>query len=1410
MHPTHSSQNGHQRQASLPSAGATLLPHKATPRALPSSTAGVQPVSQSANQSANQSVSQSARRSDSQPTVIVQALPVSAVTLPVTPLSAAQSLPPVRPMASARAATPKSEVAPVQPSAAATGIRNSSLQQEMMTSVLPWMLAPMGAAAVLGYMTTDQQATQRNEQRLQDQVLAVSQASRDRLNDIQAIPNLVAPDPTVIEFSNHAVNPEASVNAPASTAANVPANANALKVAAAQAKATQTKLNGDLQRLAASASLSELVLADTQGKGLASNRSTMPNLPTDATWWQETQKNGKAIAPSFDAAGLVNGIDVAQAVVSPQSNQFLGVVKGHLPIDHFSPSLSYLAAAKLTGTQRIQILAAHGGDGNLQSVGTLSSTGFSTMADVGGGDRIAQIARHLVQATAATPDAGTNPAAASNAALPKITEVDYGNGTRSLLTHLDHSGRHYALATIPGSPWVAVASIDQKEIGVDQTWTLTFAGIILTISGISILAINRAARRLSRSLLELNQAFEQVSAGNLNAYVKPAGAGEVQELTQSFNQVTAQVKSLLHAKTKALRQSQFYADMAKAASRGDSQTVFELVVRLAKAKLSADRVVIYRFHENWSGSIVAEAVDPAWTRSLNEQISDPCMPRGVIELFRQGRMVTINDVAMATLVPEHQKLLERLQVKAYLIVPIVSSDRLLGLLIAHQCDSTRVWQPSAINILQELAAQTGLALTGVTLGAQKAADAERSRILQEVTQQVRHSLDTSEIVQQSVESVRTGMGCDRVVIYHFHAGWKSGEILAESVAAGWLSVVGETIHDPFSEGLIDRYTQGRIWTVDNIETENLTACHYEMLKKLQVKANIVAPIIVNGQLFGLICGHQCAMPRIWEAEDVTLFTQLANQIGFALDQAYLLQKQMRIAQRSQLLNDIVSKIRRSLTKTEIFNTVVTEVRQAFATDRVIVYNFHDDWNGTIIAESVDEKWRSILGETVNDPFREDLIEQYRNGRVRSMDDIYGEGLTPCHRDILEGFQIRSSITAPMLLHGQLIGLLCIHQCTGPRAWQPEDLELFAQLSTQLGFALEQADLYEQREQARLQAESMAQEQRQQTEALQQQLMTLLNEVEGAVGGDLTVRADVVAGEIGIVADFFNAIVESLSQIVTQVKHSTVHVNDSLTENVGAMEHLANSALKQAKDTTLILQSAEKMTQSVRAVANNACQAAEVARVASVTAATGGEAMDLTVQSILTLRGTIGETAKKVKRLGESSQQISRVVSLINQIAMQTNLLAVNAGIEASKAGEQGQGFAIVAEEVSELAARSATATQEIEQIVENIQRETSDVVKAMEQGTAQVVEGTQLVANAKQSLEQVLDVSRQIDYLVQSISDATVSQVETSHAISHLMRDAAQVAEQTSVSSRQVSDALRQTVAIAQDLQESVGMFQVA
>jgi methyl-accepting chemotaxis protein len=337
----------------------------------------------------------------------------------------------------------------------------------------------------------------------------------------------------------------------------------------------------------------------------------------------------------------------------------------------------------------------------------------------------------------------------------------------------------------------------------------------------------------------------------------------------------------------------------------------------------------------------------------------------------------------------------------------------------------------------------------------------------------------------------------------------------------------------------------------------------------------------------------------------------------------------------------------------------------------------------------------------------------------------------------------------------------------------------------------------------------SEQERQRSESLQRELMELLEDVGGASDGDLTVRAVVSAGEIGIVADFFNSIVESLRGIVSQVKQASAQVNTSVGSNEVTMVQLADEAQTQANRITDTLASVEQMALSIQNVAENARQATEVSQMASITATMSSKTMDRTVESIVELRETVTETAQQVKRLGDSSKKISKAVTLINQISLQTNVLAVNASIEAARAGEEGQGFAVVAEEVAALAAQSANATKEIEQIVRTIQLEISSVVKAMERGTTQVDKGTRQVEEAKESLQQIVQVSQQIDELLQSISVATVSQTETSEVVKLLMGQINQSSERTSDTSRQVSSALKETVAIAQQLQASVGTFKI-
>jgi methyl-accepting chemotaxis protein PixJ len=1448
--------------------------------------------------------------------------------------------------------------------------RGASLNQQILTTVVPGVLLPLGVVGLMGYGLASQQAGKTAERELQNQVLAAGESANDLLQEALKIPAIVANDPPVIDFA-HAATQEAEI---------IGLTQESLEGAEQRFSATKLVLDNGMNDYVSSAAqvgqFVEFSVTERYGFNIAYNRQPSDFVQSDESWWQQAKEgNSPVIEMGFDASTNMASVALTHAITDPNTNEFLGTVRGVLPASYFNRALQALGNVGLSGTEQVQILAPTA-DGNAIALSTVTAEGTSDSAEVLGGDPVKQQVANLVarsQATSTRAPGGTL----------VVEAVANQNGDRTLLTNAVDNGRLYSMATIPGTNWIAVASVDQSATdGSGRGLILLFASLFVIMGGVAAAIAAYLARRLSSTMDQLTQVAEQVAAGNLNVYAEAKGPAEARRLAHSFNHLVTQVKSLLQKQAEAVKQAQFFTDMANAASRGDNQRVFDQAVQAAKKQMAVDRVVIYAFEQDYSGSIVAEAVDPGWPRALKDKITDPCIPKQILEEYRRGRFVPTSDLQATDYSPAHKQLLQRLEVKANLVVPVVAGEQLLGLMVAHQCSGTRVWKQSEIGYLRELASQVGLALTGVTLAAQKSAEAERAQMLKDVTLRIRQSLNTQDILQMSVEEVRRATKSDRVVIYRFNSDWKSGVVTAESVGAGWIKALGQNIADPLGEGDIDRFNSGRIWTRDNVDEAGLTQCHCKILEKLQVKANIVAPVMRNGQLYALLCGHQCSGPRIWQDSEIDLFAQFSAQIGFALDQALLLEQQAIAVQQANQINEITSRIRETLQLDQIYSTAVSGVREAMKCDRAVVYLFDEKWKGKVVAESVgrgfpvalgaeiddpcfaesyiskyvkgrvhatpniyeagltdcylkqlepfgvkanlvapilankkligllishqcsgprdwqenditfmrqiavqigfaldqatllsqqalvanraqqlneitsqmreflepeniykaalqgtrealsvdrvifylfDEDWKGkvvaesvargfpvALNANINDPcFAQSYIEKYKRGRVQALNNIYEANLDKCYLSQLEPFEVKANIVAPVLIHDNLLGLLVCHQCSAPREWQQNDIDFVYQVAIQLGFALEQAKLFEQKEQARIAAEALSEERRQQKEEIQRQLVDLLTDVEGASRGDLTVRADVTAGEIGTVADFFNSIVESLRQIVTKVKQSALQVNAALGDNEGAIRQLADEALQQADETTRTLDSVEAMTLSIQTVANNARQAETVARMASMSAEQGGVAMDLTVQNILNLRETVGETAKKVKRLGESSQQISKVVSLINQIALQTNLLAINAGIEAARAGEEGQGFAVVAEEVGELAARSATATQEIEQIVENIQRETSQVVEAMELGTAQVVEGTRLVEDAKQSLGQILEVSHQIDQLVQSISHATVSQVETSQAVKELMQEIAQVSKRTSVSSRQVSGSLRQTVEVAKELQASVGMFKV-
>lgn len=341
----------------------------------------------------------------------------------------------------------------------------------------------------------------------------------------------------------------------------------------------------------------------------------------------------------------------------------------------------------------------------------------------------------------------------------------------------------------------------------------------------------------------------------------------------------------------------------------------------------------------------------------------------------------------------------------------------------------------------------------------------------------------------------------------------------------------------------------------------------------------------------------------------------------------------------------------------------------------------------------------------------------------------------------------------------------------------------------------------------IEQQKVAAERKAEAEALTQRVLKLLSEVKGVAKGDLTTRAEVTDDMMGSVADSFNFLTSSLRKLINGIQDVASQVTTATSESIGNTSELAKQAHEQARQIEGTLQQIERMLNSIQDVSDAANRASAVAEKAAATAEAGGNAVERTFAGINELRQTIAETSKMMKRLGEGSQQIGSIVTSISQIASQTNLLALNATIEAARAGEHGQGFAVVAEEVRKLAERSASATEEISKIVETIQGETSRVMQAMESGTQEVVKGTQLAAEAKTSLDNIIDVTREIDDLIQNINRAASKQATSAEQISGNIQQMSSVSTSTAQKAQEVTSSLDGLSVVVDKLQGSVQNF---
>jgi len=329
------------------------------------------------------------------------------------------------------------------------------------------------------------------------------------------------------------------------------------------------------------------------------------------------------------------------------------------------------------------------------------------------------------------------------------------------------------------------------------------------------------------------------------------------------------------------------------------------------------------------------------------------------------------------------------------------------------------------------------------------------------------------------------------------------------------------------------------------------------------------------------------------------------------------------------------------------------------------------------------------------------------------------------------------------------------------------------------------------------------------DSIQESIMKLMVEISDLTQGDLTARAEVTEDMTGAIADSFNTMAEQFGDIVRQVKTATLSVDETASDVSKLTVDLATKSIDQTKQVNFAIQAINDMAESIRQVSQNAAKSAEVSTASRANARAGAEAVEKTNLAMDEIREQINETARSIKRLGESSMEIGNVVEIINNIADRTSILALNASIQAAMAGDAGHGFAVVAEEVQRLAESSSNSTKQIDLLVKSIQSEIKDVSNRMDESISKVVQGSQLADGAYGKLQEIESVSNSLADLIESITQASAQQVQMSEGVVENMVAVGGVSDETSRASQETAilmDLLNKT---ARGLRESVEVFKV-
>jgi methyl-accepting chemotaxis protein PixJ len=852
------------------------------------------------------------------------------------------------------------------------------------------------------------------------------------------------------------------------------------------------------------------------------------------------------------------------------------------------------------------------------------------------------------------------------------------------------------------------------------------------------------------------------------------------------------------------------------------ESIFKTTTSELRKLLGVERVAICKFRSDYSGDFVFESQIGDLPQMVGTAWEDTYMKEFQGGRFRNNQPFIVDHLSYDSGLSDcHVEIYEGFEIKACAIVAIFQEQKLWGLLCAYQHSAPRHWEDDEVRFLTQISNQLGLALQQSELVEEKTKVVKYKQELPAIIDKISNATYLESACQTAVQEVRQLLDVERVCIYKFRPDF-FGDFIYESESGGWPKLVGSAWEDTYiKEHNGGRFANNESFVADDVYLAGLSECHVEILEYFGVRSFLIVPIKQGDKLWGLLSAFQHSGPRHWLESELTLLANIGRQLGSALQQTeYLAQLQAqsdqmaKAAKVSNSLAEIIPKILQSQDTDTIFRVSNQAVRLLLKCDRVAIYRFNADWSSELVAESATKGWNSAESSQIGAIWpRIDVQEAqggpYRNGESLVVNNIHAANHSPYEIEMLEEFEVKAYVIVPIFKDDKLWGNLSVYQTSEVRSWAEVEVSALKQIGVQIGAAMRQVDYLEQVQQQSGQLAAAAEREKAAKEQIQHEVIQLLTAVRPALNGDLTVRAPVTEDEVGTIADAYNNTLQSLRQIVKQVQTASRTVAQTSQDSATSIAGLANQAQQQFQSLEGALAQIQTMVNATQAVGSSAQQVEVAVQQARSTVRQGDTAMNRTVDGILAIRETVAETSKRLKRLSESSQKVSRVVNLISNFTTQTQLLALNASIEATRAGQYGRGFVVVADEVRSLARQSAEATTEIEQLVQEIQAGTAEVSNAMETGIQQVAQGTNLVTDTRQNLNAIVEATTQISQLVAGITQATHLQTDQFQSVTQTMTEVAAIANKTSADSLEISTSFNELLAMAQNLQASADQFKV-